>query len=101
MPAKSCLVTVVDASGMRHSVQVQAESLYEAAARGLAALRSGGWVPQSQLSKSRLEVLVSEPAKRHTIQLGRFEAWLTSSGAVGPKEFAKKQKIRELLYRRR
>jgi hypothetical protein len=95
---KSCIVTVVDIHGMRHSVQVQAESLYEAAAKGLRALRDHGWVPHAHLSRSKLEIVVTEPAKRHTIQLHKFEAWVDSSGAVGPKEFVKKQKLRALLY---
>jgi hypothetical protein len=37
MPARFCTVTFTDPSGVRHTVEVQAESLSEAAALGLAA----------------------------------------------------------------
>ena len=45
MPARSCTVTLGEPNGVRHSVQVRAESLFEAAALGLAALKHDGWVP--------------------------------------------------------
>jgi hypothetical protein len=82
---------------MRHTVRVQADSLYEAAARGLRALRAHGWMPTLELSKSRLEIVVSEPAKTHSIRLSQFERWLDSSGTLAPKDFLRKAKIRDLL----
>ena len=98
MATKTCLVSVIDHGGMRHSAEVSADTLYEAAAKGLRALRDHGWVPHAQLSRSRLEIEVREPAKLHRIRLDRFESWIETSGAVGPKEFMKKARIRELLY---
>ena len=44
MAPKTCTVTVTDANGSRHSVQVLAESLYEAAALGLKLPRDADWV---------------------------------------------------------
>lgn len=44
MAVRSCRVTVQDLEGVAHTVEVTAESLYEAVAQGLAALRRSDWV---------------------------------------------------------
>lgn len=44
MALRSCRVTVQDLEGVTHTVEVTAESLYEAIAQGLAALRRNDWV---------------------------------------------------------
>ena len=42
-----CIVSFVDLDGIRHSVEVQAEGLYEAAVLGLAAFKNHNWQPGS------------------------------------------------------
>ena len=44
MPSKSCRVTVRDIDGTSHTAEVTANSLFEAVAQGLAALRRSEWV---------------------------------------------------------
>jgi hypothetical protein len=44
MAEKSCRVTVSDLNGTAHTVQITASTLYEAVARGLAAIRGNEWV---------------------------------------------------------
>jgi hypothetical protein len=44
MAVRSCRVTIQDLEGTAHTVEVTAESLYEAVAQGLAALRRSDWV---------------------------------------------------------
>lgn len=44
MHGKSCRVSLTDLDGVKHQVEVEAESLYEAAALGLKALKNGSWV---------------------------------------------------------
>src|SRR5215471_9882522 len=44
MPRRSCRVTIRDLEGVAHTVDVTAESLFEAVAQGLAALRGNQWV---------------------------------------------------------
>jgi len=39
MPVRSCRVSILDMDGIKHSVQVTAETLYEAVALGLVAIR--------------------------------------------------------------
>jgi hypothetical protein len=40
---KDCVVKLVDDHGVEHSVRVRAESVYEAAPKGLKRLESAGW----------------------------------------------------------
>ena len=44
MPIRSCRVTIQDLEGVSHTVEVMAATLYEAVARGVAALRGNEWV---------------------------------------------------------
>ena len=44
MAARTCIVTVTDLRGVRRSVDVNAESVFEAAARALSALRRDAWI---------------------------------------------------------
>jgi hypothetical protein len=89
-----CTVEVVDLQGVKHEVDVQAESLFEAAARGVAALKRCSF-PVEVKSPMELLVRVRAPETRHFLQFGKVEAWLASSGA--PREQALKGKLRELL----
>ena len=43
MALRTCTVSFTGPSGVRHSVEVTAESIYEAAALGVSALKSDGW----------------------------------------------------------
>jgi hypothetical protein len=96
VPTKACIVSLTDPGGMKHSVEVQADSLYEAAARGLRMLRNDGWTPHTHGS-ARIEIEVREPGVTHSIPISRLEAWLHSY-AIQPKDFLRKQQLRELLY---
>jgi len=44
MSARSCRVTIRDTEGIEHSAEVTAETLYEAVALGLRAIRQCSWV---------------------------------------------------------
>ena len=44
MPLRLCSVGFKSATGISHSVDVEAETLYEAAALGLARLKKDGWI---------------------------------------------------------
>ena len=45
VPIRSCRVTIRDLDGVSHTVEVMAASLFEAVARGVAALQGSEWVP--------------------------------------------------------
>jgi hypothetical protein len=53
-------------SGIRHSVELEAETVYEAAIRGSHLLRKDGWVDNVGPG-TELEIRVSEPATTHTV----------------------------------
>jgi hypothetical protein len=95
MPLKSCHVTITDAAGVRHTAEVTAESLFEAAAMGLAALKKDGWTSAIGPA-ARLEVEVREAIVRHTLTLPQIERWLQGATA-SPNERVRKDRLRALL----
>ena len=74
MPVKSCTVSFRGVSGVRHSVDLEAEGVYEAAIRGLSLLRKDGWV-DSIGPATELEIQVREPATSHTVSLQQLRRW--------------------------
>ena len=62
----TCTVSFSGPSGIRHSVDVTAESVYEAAALGVSALRKSGWADAVALG-TELEIQVREPSTCHRI----------------------------------
>jgi hypothetical protein len=61
-------------SGTFHSVDVTAESVYEAAALGVSALRRCGWADALALG-TELEVQVREPPTCHRITIQQIHRW--------------------------
>lgn len=82
-----------DNDGVRHSVVVQADSLFEAAALAMARFRGSELVIGPAAT---FEVAVSEPIITHAIRMARVRDWLGSSGRT-PKEQATKSRLREML----
>jgi hypothetical protein len=95
VPLKSCNVTVTDSAGISHTVEVVAESLFEAAAMGLAALKKDGWTNPIGPA-ARLEVEVRETVVRHILTVAQIERWLQGATA-SPNERVKKDRLRALL----
>ena len=63
---------------MRHSVEVVASSLYEAAVLALKEFRSCSFTEVSAGKGTRLHVAVRPPADSHEITVGQVESWLKS-----------------------
>jgi len=80
---------------LRHSVEVAAESVYEAAAVGISMLRQDGWADALALG-SQLEVQVREPAVVHTVSVKQIQRWCDGV-AVSPDEVLKRRRVKELL----
>jgi hypothetical protein len=87
-----CVVSYLDASGIRHTVELEAESLYEAAALAVRAFREHDCEPGA-LSKLEVEIRSSVT---HTLTVQRLQTWL-NGGAKSPKEAVMKERLRELL----
>lgn len=95
MPARTCLVTFRDPEGVRHTVEVSAESLYEAAALGLAAMKREAWV-QGPGRTAVLDISVMEPVVRHRVSVERVVRWLDSV-TTSPGDLLKKEKLKAML----
>jgi hypothetical protein len=94
--SRTCTVPFQDASGMRHSLEVVASSLYEAAVLAIKEFRSCSFTEVSAGKGTRLYVAVRPPAESHEITVGQVESWLQSSGK-SPREQATKIKLAEIL----
>ena len=82
-------------SGVCHSVEVSADSLYEAAIVGFSLLKQDGWV-DPVAPGTRLEIQVRHPATTHSVSLAQLRRWVEGI-AVSPDETLKKRKLKALL----
>jgi hypothetical protein len=87
-----CVVSFLDTDGVRHAVEVEAESMYEAAAVAMHTFRMLHCEP-GDLSKLEIEIRTSIT---HTITPKKVRAWLQSS-AKSPKDMVLKERLRALL----
>jgi hypothetical protein len=88
----SCVVSFLDTEGLRHAVEVEAESLYEAAVLAIRTFRQHDCEP-GQASRLGVEVL---SAVVHTVTPARVYDWL-NVGAKTPREAVMKERLRALL----
>lgn len=84
-PVRSCSVTTRDTSGVVHQVQVQASSLYEAAAAALTAFRQENWCEDGLPPNASLRIEVQLPPIVHDVPLRAVERWMRSP-SPSPKE---------------
>jgi hypothetical protein len=82
----------VDLDGLRHSVEVEAEGLYEASVLGICAFRKHDLKPAGLTS---LEVEVRSSVT-HTLTVTKVLEWLRR-GVRTPKEAVLKERLRELM----
>ena len=87
-----CIVSYVDTEGLRHTVEVDGESLYEAAVIAMKLFKQHDCEPGAL---SMLEVEIQTSIK-HTVTPKKIHSWL-NGGARTPKEAASKKRLRELL----
>jgi hypothetical protein len=90
---KLCVVSFTGTDGFRHSVQVVAESLYEAAALAVRSFADAGCPPTHG---TELDIEVKAPAVTHTIKLNRVVGWVNAV-ARSPKDKMLKDRLKELL----
>ena len=95
MAGKNCRVVYKDLEGVRHSVEVTAESVYEASVLALSALTKHEWV-ENVGPGTRLEIQVIDPGVTHVLQVAQLRQWLDGP-ARSPADVIKRQKLRALL----
>jgi hypothetical protein len=88
----ACIVSYVDIEGLRHAVEVEAESLYEAVVLAARTFKQHHCEPGEQ---SKIEVEIRSSIT-HTVTLKKIHSWL-QGGARSPKEAVTKERLRELL----
>jgi hypothetical protein len=87
-----CVVSYLDTEGVRHTVEVEAESLYEAAVLAVTTFRKHDCEPGLM---SSLEVEIRSSVT-HTVTLKKVRSWL-NGGAKTPREAVTKERLRALL----
>ena len=92
---RTCRVSFTGLAGVRHSVEVTAESIYEAAALGVSALKNSGW-GDAIASGTELEIEVREPATCHRLTVQQIRRWCDGV-AVSPDDTLKKRRLKQLL----
>lgn len=98
MTVRACIVSFKDMRGIRHSAEVEAESLYEAAVLGLRRLNDDPWLEKIGPG-TVLEVEVRTPGTTHAISVQQIERWLAGA-TTNPSESVKKAKLKMLLVKR-
>ncbi len=88
----ACIVSYIDTEGLRHTVEVEAESLYEAAVLAMRTLKEHDCEP-GLISKLEVEIRRSVI---HTVTPKRVREWL-NGGAKSPKETVLKERLRALI----
>ena len=73
VPLKACTVVVHDLRGTAHSLDVTAETLYEAVAQALAAARGHEWVGDIAKGLTTVTVKVRNPEVTHIVKIQDFE----------------------------
>ena len=94
---RNCVVKYVDCFGVEHAVKVEAESLFEAAVRGLHRLDSSFRTEEDVFDRMCVTVEVHEEPTIHTVMIANLKQWIKSHGRH-PREEAKKAELRKLWF---
>jgi hypothetical protein len=93
---RTCTIAVKDIRDVEHSIEVTAETLYEAIATALAALQQDNWVEEIGQGFTTVSVLVQQPPVKHEVKIKDFLSWLNRQGR-SPAEIILKQKLERIL----
>lgn len=93
---RSCRVTINDMEDIAHTVDVTAETLFEAVALGLTAIRGRDWVDGLREEHGIVDVAVTEIPVKHTVQMKDFNAWLVREGGA-PRDIIQRSRVRKIL----
>lgn len=96
MSISKCIVRLTDCHNTEHSVEVYAESLYEAVLRGLNRLGDVGWESNSNETIQRVEVEIHQEPTRHIVDVPKLLKWIQED-SMYPAQQTRKAKLRKLL----
>jgi len=98
MAVRSCKVTCRDAQDVEHSVDVTAESRFEAVAQAWRIFGESEWNVDGGRPPSFFVVKVKHPEIEHKVRTQDFEKWLAAT-PKSPAEMALKRRLTQLLGR--
>jgi LysM repeat protein len=87
---------VKDIRDVEHSIEVTAETLYEAIATALATLQKDNWVGEIGQGFTTVTVVVQQPPVKHEVKMKDFVSWLGRQGG-SPAEVVLRGKLGEIL----
>jgi hypothetical protein len=90
---KDCRVMMTDPDGVKRSVQVTAETLYEAAAIAVHAFKKDGF---TNFVSNVFEIEVREPVVTHQVSIGQLKQWLNGS-VQDPRERMRREKLKAMV----
>jgi hypothetical protein len=99
VPLRTCTVVIHDLNETAHAIDVTANTLYEALAQALVALRGHDWVGEIGKGLTTATVTVRQPAVTHIVKIQDFESWLDRRGK-SPAEIVLKERLRQALGKR-
>ena len=82
--------------GVSHTVEVMAATLYEAVARGVAALRGNEWVAGIAQGPSVVKVSVADVRVEHEVKFADFMKWVERPSR-SPRDVSARHEIRSIL----
>lgn len=92
---RACAVSFAGERGVRHSVEVTAETLYEAAATALSIFKQSEWADMIG-PNTELHVAVKNPETTHTVTPNQIRRWCEGV-AVSPAEVLKRHRVKTLI----
>ncbi len=92
-----CRVSFTDGEKTEHSVEVEADSLYEAVALAVAEFREDPLISVYPSAMTELIVAVLRNPTEHRIRLSQVSKWAEHTTKDGPTGITKRQRVRTLL----
>jgi hypothetical protein len=93
---RTCSVSCKDLQDVQHTVEVTAETLYEAVAKALVIFRQNDWVADIGTGMTAVTVVVKEPTVLHQVLMKDFAQCLKRNGR-SPAETASRSALRQQL----
>ena len=75
---------------------MNAETLFEAVARGLRAIRESVWAGEIPEGINTVTVCAAQPQVEHRVKVVEFKSWLSRTGG-SPAETVQRQKVRAIF----
>jgi hypothetical protein len=91
-----CRVSYKNSEGI-HSVEVTAETLYEAVAQAIVEFKEDKTIATPPGPETEITVVALRKPAEHTIRLKRVHEWAQFSNTVSPAERLRRERVRKML----